>query len=111
MFKIPSTINAAMATLLFFVLVVIAGCTAGRIDLVKSGVLNIEQHAKGKVLDRGRSSGTFVSKRITGRSYQSFERFKVRFPSVPPQGSSVRVVSHSGQHDDATKSQLNNLAA
>ena len=138
-----------MATLLFLVIVVISGCTAGRRDLVKSGILNIEQQEKGKVyiawsdayeeedgfvitgvlrrrdhvgvpikthvditilspdgtvLDEARSSDIYVSRRITGRSYLSFKRFKVRFPSIPAPGSLVRVVSHSGQHDDATKS-------
>lgn len=57
----------------------------------------------GTILDEARSSDVCVSRRITGRSYLSFERFKVRFPSVPAKGSSVRLVSHSGQHDDATK--------
>jgi len=58
----------------------------------------------GTILDEARSSDVYVSRRITGRSYLSFERFKVRFPSIPAQGSSVRVVSHSGRHDDTTKS-------
>jgi hypothetical protein len=57
----------------------------------------------GTILDEARSSDVCVSRRITGRSYLSFERFKVRFPNVPAKGSSVRLVSHSGQHDDATK--------
>ncbi len=59
--------------------------------------------ADGTILDEARSSDVCVSRRITGRSYLSFERFKVRFPNVPAKGSSVRLVSHSGQHDDETK--------
>lgn len=140
-----STINIAMVTLLF--LAVISGCTtADRADLVKSGILNIEQERTGKayiawsgaykdgdsfavtgvlrrrdhvglpikthvdvtilspdgtVLDEARSSDVYVSRRITGRGYLSFERFKVRFSSIPAKGSLVRLVSHSGQHDDA----------
>ena len=148
MIKTQSTLKAVTATLLFLVLVVISGCTANRTDLVKNGVLNIEQQATGKVyiawsdaykeedgfvitgvlrrrdhvgspikthvdvtivspdgtvLDEGRSSGIYVSRRITGRGYQSFERFKIRIPNVPAKGSLIRLVSHSGKHDDATK--------
>jgi hypothetical protein len=58
----------------------------------------------GKILDEARSSDVYVSRRITSRGYLSFERFKVRFSSIPADGSSIRVVSHSGRHDDATKS-------
>jgi hypothetical protein len=52
----------------------------------------------GTTLDEARSSDVYVARRITGRSYLSFERFKVRFPDIPATGSSVRVVSHSGRH-------------
>ena len=52
----------------------------------------------GTILDEARSSDVYVARRITGRSYLSFERFKVRFPDIPATGSSVRVVSHSGRH-------------
>ncbi len=128
-------------------LVVISACTAAnRTDLVKSGVVTIEQQKTGKayiawssayrqegdlvitgvlrrrdcvgraikthvdvtivspdgtVLDEARSTGTRVSRRITGRGYKSFERFKVRIPGVPARGSLVRLVSHSGKHGDA----------
>ena len=148
MIKKRSTINITVVSLLL--LVVISGCTAAnRTDLVKSGVLNIEQQRTGKayiawsdayeedggfvitgvlrrrdqvggpikthvditilspdgtVLDEARSSDVYVSRRITGRSYLSFKRFKVRFPSVPAKGSLVRLASHSGKHEDATKS-------
>jgi len=146
-----STINIAIVTLLF--LAVISGCTTvERSDLVKTGILNIEQERTGKVyiawsgayedgdgfivtgvlrrrdqvgmpvkthvdvtmlspdgtvLNEARSSDVYVSRRITGRGHLSFERFKVRFPNVPPKGSLVRVVSHSGQHDDRKNLNLN----
>lgn len=58
----------------------------------------------GAILDEARSSDVCVSRRIAGRSYLSFERFKVRFPNIPAAGSSVRLVSHSGRHNDAIKS-------
>ncbi|MHC4244219.1 MAG: hypothetical protein ACYS3N_01925 [Planctomycetota bacterium] len=54
----------------------------------------------GIILDEARSSDVYVARRITGRSYLSFERFKVRFPNIPAMGSSVRLVSHSGRHDE-----------
>ena len=54
----------------------------------------------GTIFDEARSSDVYVARRITGRSYLSFERFKVCFPSVPATGSSVRLVSHSGRHND-----------
>jgi hypothetical protein len=53
----------------------------------------------GTILDEARSSDVYVARRITGKSYLSFERFKVRFPNIPATGSSVRVVSHSGRHN------------
>ncbi len=56
----------------------------------------------GTILDEARSSDVYVARRITGRSYLSFERFKVHFPNIPATGSSVRVVSHSGRHNDTT---------
>ena len=57
----------------------------------------------GTTLDEARSSDAYVSRRITGRSYLSFERFKVRYPNIPAMGSSVRVVSHSSRHDETTR--------
>ncbi len=56
----------------------------------------------GTILDEARSSDVYVSRRITGTSYLSFERFKVCFPNVPTKESWVRVVSHSGRHNDTT---------
>ena len=55
----------------------------------------------GRIVDTARSGDVYVSRRITGR-WQSFKRFKVYFPNMPSRGSSVRMVSHSGLHDDAT---------
>jgi hypothetical protein len=126
----------------------ISGCTSNRVDLVYSGVINLEQHKTGKVyiawsnayeqddgfvitgvlrrrdhagmsikthvdvtvlspdgtiLDEARSSDVYVSRRITGRSCLSFERFKVCLPKIPAKESLVRVVSHSGLHNDTTK--------
>lgn len=60
----------------------------------------------GRVVDTARSGDVYVSRRITGRG-QSFKRFSVHFPSIPPRGSTVRVISHSGPHDDATQYPLN----
>jgi hypothetical protein len=149
MIKKRSTINVTVITLLLLVVVSLSCAAANRTDLVKCGVVTIEQKRTGKayiawssaykekdglvitgvlrrrdhvgrpinthvdvtivspdgiVLDEARSSGICVSRRITGRGYLSFERFKIRIPSVPAQGSLVRLVSHSGKHDDATKS-------
>jgi len=60
-------------------------------------VLSVE----GRVVDTARSGDVYVPRRITGRG-QSLKRFTVHLPNVPPRGSSVRVVSHTGLHDDAT---------
>ncbi len=149
MIKKRSTINVTVITLLLLVVVSLSCTAANRTDLVKSGVVTIEQQRTGKayiawssaykekgdlvitgvlrrrdhvglpikthvdvtivspdgtVLDEARSSDVYVSRRIIGRGYLSFERFKIRIPSIPAQGSLVRLISHSGQHDDATKS-------
>ena len=49
MVETRSTINAAAAAMFFLAGVVTSGCTAGRVDLVRNGVLNIEQRRTGKV--------------------------------------------------------------
>ena len=49
----------------------------------------------GKVLDEGRSSDIYVPRRIVGRG-QSLKRFRVRFPSIPAEGSKVSIVTCSG---------------
>ena len=48
-----------------------------------------------KVLDEGRSSDIYVPRRIVGRG-QSLKRFRVRFPSIPAEGSKVSIVTCSG---------------
>ena len=148
MIKKRNTIN--MTVVILLLLVVSSSCmAANRTDIVKSGVVIIEQQRTGKayiawssayekegalvitgvlrrrdhvgrpikthvdvtivspdgiVLNETRSSGVNVSRRITGRGYQSFEHFTIRIPNVPAKGSLVRLVSHSGKHYDATKS-------
>ena len=49
----------------------------------------------GKVLDEGRSSDIYVPRHIIDRA-QSLRRFRVRFPSIPAEGSKVSIVTHSG---------------
>ena len=147
--KKQSTINITVVTLLF--LVVSSSCcmAVNRTDLVKSGVVTIEQQRTGKayiawssaykekgdlvitgvlrrrdhvgrpikthvdvtivspdgtVMEEARSPGIYVSRRVTGRGYRSFERFEIRIRGVPAKGSLVRLVSHSGKHEDATES-------
>lgn len=56
----------------------------------------------GTILDQARSPDIFVPVHLTGRSYQSLRRFKFNLPIVPVRGSVIRLVSHSGKHDDAT---------
>ncbi len=144
MVKKRGAINITIVTLLLFVVSSSSCVAANRTDLVKSGVVTIEQQRTGKayiawssaykekgdlvvtgvlrrrdhvggpikthvdvtivspdgtVLDEARSSGIYVSRRITGRGYLSFERFKIRIPGVPAKGSLVRLISHSGRHD------------
>jgi hypothetical protein len=48
----------------------------------------------GRTLDTACSKAIYVPRRITGRG-QSLKRFNIRFPHVPPQGSSVRLECHS----------------
>ena len=48
----------------------------------------------GQTLDTACSKTVYVPRRITGRG-QSLKRFSIRFPCVPPQGSSVRLVCRS----------------
>jgi hypothetical protein len=55
----------------------------------------------GSLVDTARSSDVYVPRRITGRG-QSLKRFSVHLPNMPPKGSLVRLVSHSGLHSDAT---------
>ncbi len=53
----------------------------------------------GTVLNDARSSDIYVSRRITGRSYLSFKRFRVHLAGIPAEGSKVRIVTHSGSHE------------
>ena len=48
----------------------------------------------GRTLDAACSKAIYVPRQITGHG-QSLKRFTIRFPHVPPQGSSVRLVCHS----------------
>jgi len=124
--------------------VVISGCATDRVNLVDTGVLNLEQHTTGKVyiawsdacedgdgfvvtgvlkrrdtvglpikthvditiespdgtiIDKSRSSDVHVPRRIIGRG-QSLQRFRVRFPTIPAEGSKVSIVTHSGSHNN-----------
>jgi hypothetical protein len=54
----------------------------------------------GRIIESARSDAVYVPRRRIGRG-QSMQRFKVKLPEIPPQGSSVRLVSHSGSHNDA----------
>lgn len=125
---------------------VISGCAADRVDLVETGVLNLEKQGAGKVyiawssvfeqkdglvitgvlrrcdrvglpikthvdvtvlspdghvVDTARSNDVYVPRRITGRG-QSLKRFRIYLRNVPDRGSLVRMVSHSGPHDEPT---------
>ena len=55
----------------------------------------------GRTLDESRTPDIYVPAHVTGRG-QSLKRFEVRFPHLPPQGSSVRLVCHSDPHDETT---------
>jgi len=89
-------------------------------DLVVTGVLRrrdtvgipIKAHVDitiqspdGTIIDESHSSDVHVPRRIIGRG-QSLQRFKVRFPSIPAEGSKVSIVTHSGSHKD-TKNNSN----
>jgi len=82
-------------------------------ELVITGVLRRSDHVgrpikthvdlaivspDGAIVSQASSSAVSVSRRITGRGYQSFERFKIRLANVPAKGSVVKLTSHSGTH-------------
>lgn len=48
----------------------------------------------GEVIDEAQSADIRVPRRIATK-IQGFDRFTVRFPNVPPEGSSVRIVARS----------------
>jgi hypothetical protein len=47
---------------------------------------------EGTVLNERSSPDYYIPRDITGR-FESFQRFRVSFPNVPPQGSLVRIVT------------------
>jgi len=57
------------------------------------------QSPDGTIIDESRSSDVHVPRRITGRG-QSLQRFRVRFPNIPTEGSKVSIVTHSGSHNN-----------
>jgi len=57
------------------------------------------QSPDGTIIDESRSSDVHVPGRIIGRG-QSLQRFRVRFPGIPAEGSKVSIVTHSGSHND-----------
>jgi hypothetical protein len=59
----------------------------------------------GRTLDTACSKAIYIPRRITGRG-QSLKRFSIRFPRVPLQGSSVRLVCHSDPHGFSIHSTL-----
>lgn len=54
----------------------------------------------GRIVETARSNEQYVARRRTGR-WQSFQRFRVQLSKMPPRGSSIRLLSHSGPHNDA----------
>ena len=57
------------------------------------------QSPDGAIIDESRSSDVHVPRRIIGRR-RSLQRFRVRFPGIPAEGSKVSIVTHSGSHND-----------
>jgi hypothetical protein len=55
----------------------------------------------GTVLQEARTLDIYVPRRIPGKGI-NWERFKVRLPDIPPQGSKVDMVVHSSSHGDKT---------
>lgn len=55
----------------------------------------------GTVLQEARTPDIYVPTRIPGKGI-NWERFQVRLPDIPPQGSKVGMVVHSGSHGDKT---------
>jgi len=60
------------------------------------------QSTDGTIINETRSSDIYVPRRITGRG-QCLQRFRVRFPSIPAEGSKVSLVAHSGSHNNIEK--------
>lgn len=57
----------------------------------------------GTIIEESHSSDVYVPRRIIGRG-QSLQRFRVRFPSIPAEGSKVSIVTHSGSHNNTENS-------
>ena len=57
------------------------------------------QSPDGTIIETSRSSDVHVPRRIIGRG-QSLQRFRVRFPTIPAEGSKVSIVTHSGSHNN-----------
>jgi len=68
--------------------------TVGAPIQVRVGVAVISPD--GKTLDEACSSVISVPRRRVGRLNQSWKRFAVRLPKLPPRGSSVNVIAKSG---------------
>ena len=66
---------------------------------IKSHVDITIQSSDGTIIDESRSSDVHVPRRIIGRG-QSLQRFRVRFPSIPAEGSKASIVVHSGSHNN-----------
>jgi len=127
-------------------LIVVSGCNANRIDLVRKGTVSVEtvssekvkllwasayQQDKtllvcgrvgrfglsnyplrthvdisiispsGEVLYESQTEDIFVPRHTPGKGPNS-RHFRLRFPTIPQQGSLVQVVCHSGLHPNAT---------
>jgi len=85
-------------------------------DLVIYGVVQRHSHSSypikthvdvnifapdGTVLQQTRTPDIYVPRRLAGKGI-SWKRFEVRLPTTPPRGSLVRIVSHSGLHNEST---------
>ncbi|MHC4639805.1 MAG: hypothetical protein ACYTBP_09525 [Planctomycetota bacterium] len=54
---------------------------------------------EGKILNEGRSSDIYIPRRIYRRT-QTFKRFEVSFPGIPPEGSKVTITAHNSPHNN-----------
>lgn len=56
----------------------------------------------GNILDEARSQDIYVPRRRIGRG-QSFQRFRVNFPTIPAEGSTISITTHTSTHSDTEK--------
>lgn len=56
----------------------------------------------GNILDEARSQDIYVPRRRIGRG-QSFQRFRVNFPTIPAEGSKISITTHTSTHSDTEK--------